>query len=153
MEETMTETEGASTMKWTDAPPRTSRSGPVRVLLIDDDPDFLDTLREALTQEGLAVRTARTAGEALMHAVLERPDVILLDILLGNVDGIDVLEALRAEPETQGVPVLACTALGSRDSGRLLPRLGFDGLIAKPFEPRTLARMIRAHVPQPSEPH
>ena len=142
-----------STTKWTDLPPRPARSGPLRVLVIDDDPDFLATMDEALTLEGMVVRTARTAGEALVHAVAEQPDVILLDILLGSADGIDVLEALRAEPETRSVPVLACTALGQRDSGKLLPTLGFDGLIAKPADPRKLARTIRSQVPGRTETH
>ena len=134
-------------LEWTDAPPRLPRSGPPHVLLVDDDAEFLDTMSQALALEGIIVRTARTPGEALMLAVRDPPDVILLDILLGGADGLDVLEALRAEPETRGVPVLACTALGSRDSAKLLPTLGFDGLLAKPLNPTDLARSIRAYVP------
>lgn len=138
-------------MEYTDLPPRLPRSGPARVLLVDDDPDFLESMTAALEHEGLEVRTALTAGEALMQAVREPPDVILLDILLGSSDGLDVLEALRAEPETRSVPVLACTALGARDSAKLLPTLGFDGLLAKPLDPRELARALRAHVPPRTE--
>lgn len=134
-------------MEYTDLPPRPARARPPRVLVVDDDADFLDTMAEALAGEGLDVVTARTPGEALMQAVRTPPDVILLDILLGTTDGIDVLEALRAEPETRAVPVLACTALGDRDAAKLLPTLGFDGLLAKPLDPRQLARAIRVHVP------
>ena len=131
----------------TDLPPRPAVLAPPRILVVDDDPDFLDTMAEALAAEGLDVHTARTPGEAVMQAVRVPPDVILLDIMLGNTDGIDVLEALRAEPETRAVPVLACTALGDRDTARLLPTLGFDGLLAKPLDPHQLARAIRAHIP------
>jgi DNA-binding response OmpR family regulator len=135
-----------STLEWTDVPPSTARRGPPHVLLVDDDVDFLTQMADALRLEGINVETARTPGEALVQAVRNPPDVILLDILLGGADGIDVLEALRAEPETRSVPVLACTALGSRDSAKLLPTLGFDGLLAKPLDPGELARALRAHM-------
>lgn len=135
----------------TDLPPRLPKSGPPHVLLVDDDPAFLELMSVALTAEGMAVSVAQTAGEALMRAVADPPDVILLDILLPGADGLDVLEALRAEPETRSVPVLACTALGRRDSGKLLPTLGFDGLLTKPLNPRDLARSLRDHVRRRSE--
>jgi DNA-binding response OmpR family regulator len=137
--------------EWTDVPPRAARSGPPHVLLVDDDVDFLSQMAEALQLEGINVETARTPGEALVQAVRNPPDVILLDILLDGADGIDVLEALRAEPETRAVPVLACTALGSRESAKLLPTLGFDGLLAKPLNPTDLARALRAHVTRTEE--
>jgi CheY-like chemotaxis protein len=126
-------------------PPRPARTGPARVLLVDDDPDFLATTAEALAGEGLSVQVARTAGEAVQRAVADPPDVILLDILLGGADGIDVLEVLRAQPETRRVPIVACTALGRRDSAKLLPSVGFDGLLAKPLDARDLARALKAH--------
>jgi DNA-binding response OmpR family regulator len=145
----MGEEQGA--VELTDLPPRLPKSGPPHVLLVDDDPDFLEFTSYALVEEGMNVSCARTPGEALIQAVKDPPDVILLDILLGGADGLDVLEALRAEPETRGVPVLACTALGQRDSGKLLPTLGFDGLLAKPLDARTLARALRAHVRRRTE--
>jgi len=138
-------------IEYTDLPPRPAKSGPPRVLLVDDDPAFLELMSIALAAEGMVVSVAQTAGEALMRAVNDPPDVILLDIVLPGADGLDVLEALRAEPETRGVPVLACTALGRRDSGKLLPTLGFDGLLTKPLNPRELARSLRAHVRRPAE--
>jgi CheY-like chemotaxis protein len=91
------------------------------------------------------VSVAQTPAEALARARADPPDVILLDILLGGADGIDVLESLRAEPRMRAVPVLACTAMGRRDSAKLLPTLGFDGLLTKPLDPTVLARTLRAH--------
>ena len=134
-------------MTWDDVPPRPSIALKPRVLLVDDDRDFLEATAQVLALEGLRVSVASTPEEALASARREPPDVILLDILLGGADGLDVLEALRAEPETRSVPVIACTALGSRDSAKLLPTLGFDGLLAKPLNPTDLARALRAHVP------
>ena len=126
-------------------PPRPARSGRVRVLLVDDEADFLSSTAEALTGEGLSVAVAQTAAQAMERALLDPPDVILLDILLPGIDGLDILEALREHPETRHVPVLACTALGQRDIARLLPTVGFDGLLAKPLDPRELARALKAH--------
>jgi DNA-binding response OmpR family regulator len=140
-----------SPSEYAELPPRPAKSGPPRVLLVDDDPDFLELMSAALAEEGMEVATALTAGAGVARAVSDPPDVILLDILLGESDGIDVLEALRSQPQTRGVPVLACTALGQRDSAKLLPTLGFDGLLSKPLNPRDLARALRAHVRRRAE--
>ena len=117
-----------------------------RVLLVDDDPDFLELASIALTEQGLEVSLARSAGEGLVMAVNRPPDIILLDIMLPGQDGIDVLDALRAEPETRGIPVVACTALGQRDSGALLTSAGFDGMVSKPLDLRELGKALLAHL-------
>ncbi len=131
----------------TDLPPRPSRARGPRILVVDDDPDFLELAEAALTGEGFQVELARTPGEAVMSAVRSPPDVVLLDILLRTGDCIDVLDALRAEPETRYVPVLACTAMGERDSAAMLTNLGFDAVMAKPLDLLQLARELRATVP------
>lgn len=115
-----------------------------RVLVVDDDEDFLMLAAEVLADSGLEVSLARTAGEALVRAINQPPDVILLDIMLPDQDGLDALEALRAEPETRGIPVVACTALGQRDSGALLPSIGFDGMVTKPLDMRELSKALLA---------
>jgi CheY-like chemotaxis protein len=117
------------------------------VLLIDDDEDFLELMSLVLKQFGFEVESARAAGEAIARAVRKPPDVILLDILLPGCDGIEILESLRSEPETAGIPVLACTALGQRDSGELLVSAGFDGLVTKPIDLRELTERLDAAVP------
>jgi two-component system OmpR family response regulator len=116
-------------------------------LIVDDDRGFLELAATVLSAEGFEVRVARTPGEAMVWAVREPPDVVLLDILLKNADGLDVLEALRDEPETRNTPVLACTALGERDSGALLTSCGFDGMISKPFDMARFARRLRDSLP------
>jgi two-component system alkaline phosphatase synthesis response regulator PhoP len=117
-----------------------------RVLVIDDDTSFLELADVALTEQGLDVRLAADARSGLMEALREPPDVILLDIMLPGEDGIDLLEALRAEPETHDIPVVACTALGERESGALLPTVGFDGVVPKPLDLRELGRALLAHL-------
>ena len=137
----MNETSAPS--EWTDLPPRERLDSPPRVLIVDDEEDFLELTAELLRRQGFEVECARYAGEAIARAVRNPPDVILLDILLPGVDGLEILDILRNEPETKGVPVLACTALGQRDSGELLPHAGFDGLVSKPIDWPELQRTLR----------
>lgn len=117
-----------------------------RVLIVDDDEDFLELAARALSGMGLDVAVASRASDGLTAAIQAPPDVILLDIMIPGQDGIDLLEALRAEPETRGIPIVACTALGQRESGALLTSAGFDGMIAKPFKFDELARALAAYL-------
>lgn len=128
----------------TQHPPSPRLARPPRVLLVDDEEEFLELTRNILEGSGFIVECARAAGEAVARAVANPPDVILLDILLPGCDGLEILETLRGEPETAEVPVLACTALGQRDSGPLLVQAGFDGLVAKPIDWHDLSRLLTA---------
>lgn len=131
-------------VEWTELPPSPRLARPPRVLLVDDEEDFLELTKEILEGAGFIVECARAAGEAVARAVANPPTVILLDILLPGCDGLEILETLRGEPETAEVPVLACTALGQRDSGPLLVDAGFDGLVSKPIDWQELERLLTA---------
>jgi two-component system OmpR family response regulator len=131
-------------IQWNEVPPHPHMAVPPHVLLVDDEQEFLDLTSEILRRAGFTVECARAAGEAVARAVRRPPDVILLDILLPGCDGLEILEVLRAEPETAEVPVLACTALGHRESGPLLTQAGFDGLVKKPIDWRELERLLTA---------
>lgn len=143
----MTETTAPRPEEWTDLPPQKRLEGAPRVLLVDDEDTFLEVTSWYLRDKGFEVECARTPGEAIVRAVRNPPDVILLDILLPGSDGLDILEALRSAPETARVPVLACTALGQRDSGPLLVHAGFDGLVTKPIDPPELLEQITETLP------
>lgn len=143
----MTDSTAQKLSEWTALPPRVRLFSSPRVLVIDDEEDFLELTRLFLHRAGFVVECARAAGEAIARAVRNPPDLILLDILLPGCDGLEILEILRNEPETAEVPVLACTALGQRDTGPLLLRAGFDGLVSKPIEWGELARVLRAALP------
>jgi CheY-like chemotaxis protein len=142
-----TEVVGWERPRLSDLPPRPRTGEPPRVLLVDDEDDFLELTAEFLRHLGFEVECAHAAGEAVARAVRNPPDLILLDILLPGTDGLEILEALRREPETAEVPVLACTALGQRESGSLLVRAGFDALVEKPIDWRLLARTLAAALP------
>jgi CheY-like chemotaxis protein len=143
----MNEWSATSPPEWTDLPPSKRLDTPPRVLVIDDEEEFLELTSIFLRGAGFEVECARAAGEAVARAVRNPPDVILLDILLPGCDGLEILETLRAEPETADVPVLACTALGQRDSGPLLVHAGFDGLVTKPIDWHELARQLEQAIP------
>jgi two-component system cell cycle response regulator DivK len=134
----------ANAAEWTSLPPTLRVVRPPRILLVDDEEEFLELTKLILEDSGFVVECARAAGEAVARAIANPPDVILLDILLPGCDGIEILETLRTEPETADVPVLACTALAERDSAPLITQAGFDGLVKKPINWRDLARLLSA---------
>jgi two-component system OmpR family response regulator len=136
-------TESTQPAEWTEVPPSPRLASPPKILIVDDEEDFLELANTLLSELGYEVHCARAAGEAVARAMMTAPDVILLDILLPGCDGIDILETLRGEPETADVVVLACTALGQRESGPLLLRAGFDGLVTKPIDWVELQRTLR----------
>jgi two-component system OmpR family response regulator len=108
-----------------------------RVLLVDDDPDIHDLVRVALG-DGLELHVCETGAAAVATARAVRPDLILLDYMMPDLDGRAVLERLRAAPDLRAVPIVFLTALGGRSDRAQLAELGADAVLAKPFDPRTL---------------
>jgi CheY-like chemotaxis protein/nitrogen-specific signal transduction histidine kinase len=114
-----------------------------RLLVIDDDPDIGDVARLALEQLGpYAVQTAGTGEEGVRLALQQRPDAILLDVMMPGLDGPATLALLRAEEALAGVPVLFLTAKAQASERDRLERLPVTGMIAKPFDPLTLAAEV-----------
>lgn len=112
-----------------------------RILLIDDDPHIRDVVRFALSREGFAVSEAENGAEGLDAAQRDRPDLIVLDVMMPEMDGTEVCRRLR---RTSQVPVIF---LSSRDEeiDRVLGlELGGDDYISKPFSPRELVARVKA---------
>ena len=111
-----------------------------RILVVDDD----DLLREVASAAlelvaGWRVSTAQSGGQAQLQARAERPDAILLDVMMPGVDGPTTVAALRADPDTRDIPIIFLTAkMPSSDLGEWQP-LHLAGVIPKPFDPMTLA--------------
>lgn len=122
--------------------PRTRLDRPPSVLVVDDEEDFLELTEMFLTSDGFLVEKARSASEALWLALRNPPDLIVLDLMLPGADGFQVLRALRAEPETRGIPVFACSALDIRDARKVLSA-GFDGHFPKPVNWPGLRSVLR----------
>jgi CheY-like chemotaxis protein len=118
-----------------------------RILIIEDDPfsvELYTTLLEAL---GHTVISATDGEAGLAMARSEQPDVIICDVLLPKVEGIEVVHKLKADPFLKEIPIIAVTCLDSaRDSDRM-QAAGFDGYIPKPIEPRTFTRQIFRFLP------
>src|SRR5260221_9502777 len=111
------------------------------VLVADDEPRITKLVSIALGEEGFRVVTAESGEEALRKAEEFRPDVVLLDIVMPDLDGVEVMQQLR---ERRPVPVILLTAKGSTADKAKGLDLGADDYIAKPFHPDELAARVRA---------
>lgn len=115
------------------------------VLLVDDDDDLRTIGEMALANVGgFEVRCASTGDEALALLREHTPDVILLDVMMPGLDGPTVLLRLRADARTASIPVIFMTAKVRAHERQALEDLGATGVIAKPFDPLTLADQVRA---------
>src|SRR5262245_23765096 len=115
-----------------------------RVLVVDDEPDLLELVHYNLTRAGYDVACVMSGAEALSHAQLHPPDLILLDVLLPDVDGLEVCKALRRHPQTERIPIVMLTAR-SEDADIVAGlELGADDYLTKPFSPRVLLARIKA---------
>lgn len=115
-----------------------------KILVVDDEEDILNLLSYNLKKAGFEVVTAQDGPEALELAVKEPPGLILLDIMLPNMEGTEVLKRLKADPATLGVPVIMLTAKGEEIDRIVGFELGADDYITKPFSPRELILRVRA---------
>jgi len=116
-----------------------------RILVIDDSRVIRQVTEMVLGQYGWEVLSAESGREGVALAARDRPDAILLDVIMPDPDGLATLVELRKRPETSHIPVVFLTAQADnvRES-RKLSTLGVSGLIAKPFAPRELARTVGA---------
>lgn len=115
-----------------------------RVLLVEDDRDLSDFLQHMLESEKYQVLTAMDGEEALRRARTERPDVVLLDVLLPKIHGFEVCQRLRQDPGTCLIPIIMVTSLTAIKDRLTGFKLGADEYISKPFEPiELLARVER----------
>jgi DNA-binding response OmpR family regulator len=113
-----------------------------RLLVVDDDPDIRDIVELNFMMEGFEVLTAANGREAEEIVRSQRPDAVLLDIMMPERDGIDVLTALRADPATHDIPVVLLSAKAT--NGEVLDgwRAGAAGYTTKPFDPEELVRYV-----------
>ena len=112
-----------------------------RILVVDDEPKIVQLVRDYLERAGFAVSTARDGNEALMRAHRERPDLIVLDLGLPQLDGLEVTRRLRRD---SGVPIIMLTARDDETDKVVGLELGADDYVTKPFSPRELEARVRA---------
>ena len=113
---------------------------------MDDEPDLVSLLMDQLTALGHDVVVARDGIQGVQEALAWRPDVVLTDVIMPFMDGPEMLEKLRAQPETRDIPVIALTALTDSRTRARLSSLGVERFLPKPYTLRELAAHIMAAV-------
>lgn len=119
----------------------TTRRG-YKILIVEDEPDILSLLEEHLGDDGYTVLTAATGTEAVVLAKADRPDLILLDVMMPGMNGFDVCNILRDQPETQDTPIIFLTAVAEASRKVMGLRLGASDYITKPFDLRELSARV-----------
>jgi two-component system OmpR family response regulator len=116
----------------------------MKVLIIDDDVDIRAIASLSLSRVGgMDVIEASSGSEGVRKARDEKPDVILLDMMMPAMDGLETLAALLSQPATAGTPVIFLTAKAVGSDTERLTALGAAGVLIKPFDPRTLPDEVR----------
>ena len=114
-----------------------------RVLLIEDEPNIIEAIRFILSRDGWAV-DVHSDGATAMEAIAARaPDLIILDVMLPNRSGYDILADLRAQEETKELPVLMLTARGQTKDREMAERYGVSRFMTKPFSNSEVLSSVR----------
>lgn len=126
-------------------------SAPARVLVVEDERDIAALIAYHLTREGYRVSTAASGGEALRAVASDHPDIVLLDLMLPDLSGYDVIQELRRQPGLEELPVVFLTARREEADRIRGLELGADDYVTKPFSPQelvlrvgTILRRVRA---------
>jgi two-component system alkaline phosphatase synthesis response regulator PhoP len=115
-----------------------------RILVVDDEIYIVHILDFSLGMEGYEVLTALDGEQALEKARTEKPDLIVLDIMMPKLDGYETCKRLKADPEIKDVPVILLSAKGRNVDQKVGFEVGADDYITKPFSPRKLVERINA---------
>ena len=119
--------------------------GPRRtVLVVEDEEPILEMLRYGLERFGFSVRCVGSGEEALAATMRERPDLVLLDLMLPGMDGLEVCRRLKGSPETADIPIVMLTARDGEADIVAGLEIGADDYLTKPFSPRVLSARLRA---------
>ena len=120
---------------------------PSRVLLIEDEPNIIEAIRFLLSRDGWIVDTHANGATALEAIAQREPDLVILDAMLPNRSGFDILADLRAGEATADLPVLMLTARGQAKDRELAERRGVSRFMTKPFSNADVLEAVRQLVP------
>jgi len=115
-----------------------------KILVVDDEEDILELVRYNLAREGYKILCASSGEEGLKIARAENPNLIVLDLMLPGVDGLDVTRRLKGDERTRKIPIVMLTAKGEESDIVTGLELGAEDYITKPFNPRVLVARVRA---------
>lgn len=116
------------------------------ILIVDDNPANMKLVRVLLSSEGYDVHTAVDANEALAELTSSKPDLILMDIQLPGMDGLELTRRLKSDPATRDIKIVGLTAYAMRGDQERILAAGCDGYIPKPIDTRTLPTSIQAYL-------
>jgi two-component system phosphate regulon response regulator PhoB len=123
-----------------------------RVLIVDDDPDIQRLLSYNFRQAGFEAASAVTGRAALEHIERQRPDLIILDLMLPDIDGVEVFRMLRRRQQWRKIPVVMLTARGEEADRVGGFELGVDDYVSKPFSPRELVLRVQSILRRMKQP-
>ena len=115
-----------------------------RILIVEDDPDIAELVARYLGKAGFVIEQAASGRDALAAIAKRPPDLLVLDLMLPHVDGLEVCRSVRADDATAGLPVIMLTARAEESARIVGLELGADDYIAKPFSPNELVARVRA---------
>lgn len=115
-----------------------------KILIVEDEKDILQLVKLYLEKEGYRTVTASTGSEGLAQVRAETPDLIVLDLMLPEIDGLEICKRLRSAPETAMLPIIMLTAKAEESDTIIGLELGADDYVTKPFSPKTLVARVKA---------
>jgi two-component system alkaline phosphatase synthesis response regulator PhoP len=121
-----------------------SRPAGKKILVVEDEADILHLVTLYLEKDGFRLRTAGTGVQALKLVKEERPDLIILDLMLPELDGLEVCKRIRMNAETAMIPILMLTAKAEESDTVIGLELGADDYVTKPFSPKALVARVKA---------
>ncbi len=121
-----------------------------KILIIEDERSLIDILSYNLSREGFDVSTSSDGAEGLRRAQTSAPDLVLLDLMLPGLDGLQICRQLRSDPKTQGIRILMLTAKSEEVDEIVGFNMGADDYVAKPFKIKPLISRIKALLRRPS---
>lgn len=126
------------------APPTMPSPGHRKILIVEDEHDILQLIKIYLEKEGFRTVSATTGAEGLRQIQHEKPDLVVLDLMLPEIDGLEVCKRLRSAPETAMLPIIILTAKAEESDTVIGLGLGADDYVTKPFSPKTLVARVKA---------
>ena len=118
------------------------------ILLVDDEIPYANVIKEALTPYGIEVLIAANATQALYYMQRYEPQVVLLDVMMPELDGLSLLRWLREHSEQEDIPIHVVSAKALPDDRKAAMKAGADGFLAKPFTLDELRELLKPHIPQ-----
>lgn len=115
-----------------------------KILVVEDDEDIMELISFNLKKEGYSVVKALTGEEALKQVQSASPDIVLLDVMLPEIDGLEVCRNLKSDSKTKNIPVIMVTAKGEESDVVAGLELGAEDYVVKPFRPKELVARVRA---------